>query len=441
MLTEGFGRERISLEECSKWSSGAMLSVVRGNRGWFRRRFQRRVILHLLTGCPSCTSKIKTLVQPSLNLEDQWFESGLATNDRDIELYERALIRLGKMERSAQELYLNGVEGLRSRGFVEWLVAECRRVTSSDPSRALELGRLAVLASEGTGVNSRALAAMRMGQVLRRCRGDYLGAETWFDQASELLNGEGADELLMAKLFRLRAFSLYSQRRSEEALPLFDDAIRIYQVVGDVDCLGKALVEKAAALADVEGPRAAIQLAFRACGLIDFSKSPRQAAVIAQNLSLYYSDLGKVERAVAFLEIARDLIAEQGNAPADALRMDWSAGRILAEAERFTESAEVFRATKAGFVELGLAAEAGQVSLDLSLSLLNLGRMRELREVAEEMLPIFRSRLLHKEALAAVGFFREAVMSETITAAHIHAVSNFLVELESNSKARFRKPS
>jgi hypothetical protein len=56
------------------------------------------------------------------------------------------------------------------------------------------------------------------------------------------------------------------------------------------------------------------------------------------------------------------------------------------------------------------------------------------------MLPIFRSRLLHKEALAAVSFFREAVIAETITASQIHAVSNFLVELESNSRARFRKP-
>jgi tetratricopeptide (TPR) repeat protein len=344
------------------------------------------------------------------------------------------------MERSAQELFLNGVEGLRSAGFVEWLVTECRKVTSRNPERALDLARLAVLASEGLDANSQALAAMRMGQVLRRCRGDYLGAETWFDRARQALEDEGSNPMLSAKLLRLRAFSLYSQRRSEEALPLVDQAITIYQVSGDADRLGKALVEKAAIVADVEGPRAAIQLAFRACGLIDFEESPRQAAVIAQNLSLYYADLGQVERAVSFLEIARDLLAEQGNAPADALRMDWSAGRILAEAGRYAESADVFKSTREGFVGLGLAAEAGQVSLDLSLSLLRLGRTRELREVAEEMLPIFRSRLLHKEALAAVSFFREAVIAETITASQIHAVSNFLVELESNSRARFRKP-
>ena len=380
MPIDGVGRQKISQSECATWSSGSMLSVVRGSRGWLRRRFQRRVVLHLLTGCPSCTSKIKSLVQPSLDLEDQWPEGENETGQNSA-AYERALHRLDKMERPAQELYINGVKGLRSGAFVQWLVSECRRATSSEPERALELARLAVLASEGLDVNSRALAAMRMGQVLRRCRGDFLGAETWFDRAGDFLESDGADEMLAAKLNRLRAFSLYSQRRSDEALPLLDDAIRIYQVTGDVDRLGKALVEKAAAVADVQGPKAAIQLAFRACGLIDFSKSPRQAAVVAQNLSLYYSDLGKVERAVAFLEIARDLIAEQGNAPADALRMDWSAGRILAEAERYEESASVFRATKAGFVELGLAAEAGQVSLDLSLSLLHLGRTRELREV------------------------------------------------------------
>ena len=87
-----------------------------------------------------------------------------------------------------------------------------------------------------------------------------------------------------------------------------------------------------------------------------------------------------------------------------------------------------------------LAGESGQISLDLALSLLQLGRMRELREVAQEMLPIFRSRLLHKEALAAVEFFREAVLAETITAAQIHAVSDFLSALQANSSARFRRP-
>ena len=56
------------------------------------------------------------------------------------------------------------------------------------------------------------------------------------------------------------------------------------------------------------------------------------------------------------------------------------------------------------------------------------------------MLPIFSSRLLHKEALAAVRFFREAVAAETITAAQIHAVSTFLSALEADSGAKFKKP-
>ncbi|MDX1644902.1 MAG: hypothetical protein R3244_11150, partial [Thermoanaerobaculia bacterium] len=137
----------------------------------------------------------------------------------------------------------------------------------------------------------------------------------------------------------------------------------------------------------------------------------------------------------------RDLLEQQGEAPADALRMDWSAGRILAQAGRGGESVDVFRSARDGFIQLGLAAEAGQISLDLALSLLQLGRIAELKEVAQEMLPIFRSRLLHAEALAAIEFFREAVMAETITAGQIHAVADFLVRLESDKTARFKRPS
>ena len=164
------------------------------------------------------------------------------------------------------------------------------------------------------------------------------------------------------------------------------------------------------------------------------------AFVIAQNLSLYHAEMGQTDSALDYLGLARDLLEKDGSAPADTLRMDWSAGRILAQAGKTSDSISMFRDVRDGFAKLGLAAEAGQVSLDLSLSLLSLGRMSELKEVAQEMLPIFRSRLLHKEALAAVEFFREAVAAETITAAQIHAVSSFLARLESDSSARFRRP-
>lgn len=422
--------------DCSAWSGAAIVKTVRGS-SWLRRGQRRQMVLHLLAGCEECAAKVRAELAPPLIAPSERTEH----EPEEQPLYRRALRRLEEMERPAQELFLNGVPGLRSADFVRWLAFKCRRMVTWDPERAVRLGRLSVLAADGLHVNVRALAAMRLGQSLRRARGDYLGADTWFAKARELLSEPDADPFLLAKLLRLQGYSRYVQSRSSEAIPLFEQALDIYRRAGDLEGAGKTMADMAGAVEEAQGSREAIALLLKACGFIDFEKNPRFALMIAQNLSVFHGNLGNTDQAVAYLGLARDLLEQQGEAPADALRMDWSAGRILAQAGRPEDSVPVFREARDRFVELGLAAEAGQISLDLALSLLELGRTAELKQVAQEMLPIFRSRLLHTEALAAVEFFREAVMAETITAAQIHAVADFLVRLESDGKARFKRPT
>jgi tetratricopeptide (TPR) repeat protein len=430
----------IDLADCADWESARILKTVRGRGSWLRKRQRKTMVLHLLAGCERCGQKLRmeTLAPSDLSAS---YPSTDGVDTVDTKLFSRSLVRLEGLERPAQELYLSGVPGLSTPEFVRWLTGECRVATTREPERAVGIAKLGVLASKGLDANVKASAAMRMGQVLRRARGDFLGADTWFDKARDLLEDPSSDPALLAKLLRLQGYSRFSQSRSDEALPLFRHAARIYQSIGDLDGLGKTLVDQSGALEESEGTRAAIGSLMKACCFVDLSTDKRLALVIAQNLSLYHTNLGQTEVALGYLTLARQLLEEEGSAPVDALRMDWSAGRILAEAGQYGESLAVFETARNGFVELGLAAEAGQISLDLSLSLLQLGRVQELKEVAQEMLPIFRSRLLHKEAFAAVQFFREAAVAETITAAQIHAVSKFLTELESNSRARFRKPS
>ena len=421
--------------ECPEMRGDAMVKLLRKGGGWFRRAHHRRLVQHLLYGCSTCADRIRAELAPSGST------GGAPRMPRDQGAqYERYLRRLEKMERPAQELFIKGVEGLHTSDFVLWLVEACRLAANSEPGLAVRIGKLAVIASEGLDSNTRAIAQMRMGQVLRKARGDFLGADTWFEEARKELDSPDADSLVLAKLNRLQGLSRWGQSRSEEALQFFAEAARIYQAAGDLEGLGKTFVDQSGALEEVDGPQAAVRSLVRACGLVDLANDQRLALVIAQNLSIYCTSLGKTEAALSYLELARELLEKQGAASTDALKMEWSAGRILAEAGKPEESVPVFRSVRDGFVQLGLAAEAGQVSLDLALSLLSLGRMSELKDVASEMLPIFSSGLLHKEALAAIRFFREAVIAETITATQIHAVSSFLSELESNSNSRFRRP-
>src|SRR5688500_5754879 len=66
------------------------------------------------------------------------------------------------------------------------------------------------------------------------------------------------------------------------------------------------------------------------------------------------------------------------------------------------------------------------VRMDLALLYLRQGRPAELKTLAREMLPIFRSQDIHREAVAALVLFQEAVREEQITAAFVREIAAYL---------------
>ena len=58
------------------------------------------------------------------------------------------------------------------------------------------------------------------------------------------------------------------------------------------------------------------------------------------------------------------------------------------------------------------AYDTALVSLDLASLYAEQGRMAELKRIAEEMVPFFSSRQIHREALAALDYWRQAVEAE-----------------------------
>ncbi|HEX2224834.1 MAG TPA: hypothetical protein VHN15_11570, partial [Thermoanaerobaculia bacterium] len=68
----------------------------------------------------------------------------------------------------------------------------------------------------------------------------------------------------------------------------------------------------------------------------------------------------------------------------------------------------VLRAARDGFQELDLPYDLALVSLELALLCAEQGRAAEARRIAAEMLPLFASRQIHREALAALRLWQEA---------------------------------
>ena len=78
-----------------------------------------------------------------------------------------------------------------------------------------------------------------------------------------------------------------------------------------------------------------------------------------------------------------------------------------------------------------MAWDAAEISLRLAELYLSQRRNRETREVAEQIMPIFQSRDLHTEAIAALLLIREAVFNETLTVHMVRQTISFLRQLRS----------
>ena len=67
------------------------------------------------------------------------------------------------------------------------------------------------------------------------------------------------------------------------------------------------------------------------------------------------------------------------------------------------------------------------------------GRTADLKQLAAEMVPIFASRQIHREALAALAFFKQAVEAEKASLEVVTRVAAYLREAEHDSALPFRE--
>src|SRR5262249_37232575 len=90
---------------------------------------------------------------------------------------------------------------------------------------------------------------------------------------------------------------------------------------------------------------------------------------------------------------------------AELLRLRWLLGKIDGD-----EAA--LAAAREGLLALGLGLAAAQASLDLAVVYARKERWGEIRRLAAEIFPIFRTRDLRRESMAALLVFRRAVETE-----------------------------
>ncbi len=331
-------------------------------------------------------------------------------------------------------------ERFRLLGFAEHLAERARGEVLEDVARAVELGRLAVEVAdcletavygrrEVTGAQSRAWAAL--GNALRAST-DLVAADRALATAERLLDAADGDPDERMDLLSLLGSLRIQQCRYEEAISLLREAASLSRSQAGTHAEGKLLLKLARALGESGDAARAVRALEQADSLLD-AQSDRTLLLVARHARAgWLVECGRGEEAAELFESLAPEWATHLRGFAQVQRLTWLRGWIAWGQSDLGRAEEELLAVQAAFREREADYDYALVSLDLAAFYLEQGRTADVRRLAEEMLPIFRSREIHRHALAALVLIQHSIQTETATVALLRDVARYLQRARRN---------
>ena len=424
-----------------------------------------------LVGCESCRRRLRSLMQSQsgdtaervVPLERRRgapvnYEPILVKASRSLQqlaaAYDRERSEAAKLFGELEQhpigqlsLVVRNCRRVQTWGFCELLLQRSQEQNFKDPSRgedlaliALEILPLLPTARYGAepiqDLNARAWAYVANS---RRVRFDLRGAEEAFAKAFACLRQGTQEPLEKAVLLDLRSSLLRNQRRFPEALRCLERALAIFRQLGEAHRAGRSLVNMSTIHHFAGESDREIPLLYQALDLIDPSREPLLLLAAWHNLIDALAEGGQFMEAQKLLVKARPLY-QKFTRPWARNRHKWNQAKIARGLGQSENAESLFLEARDGFVAEEAAYDTALVSLDLASLYAEQGRMAELKRVAEEMVPIFSSREIHREALAALSYWRQAVEAENFCAKLVAGVAAFLKRARHNPELRFQTP-
>ena len=123
--------------------------------------------------------------------------------------------------------------------------------------------------------------------------------------------------------------------------------------------------------------------------------------------------------------------------PLNLLKLRWVEGKIFAGLGKLHRAEAIFTEVKEEFRQRDRKYLVAMLDLELMNVQLRQGGGAEIDALAEEAVGIFRELKVHREALKAVSFLREACRQKLATSELVQEVVNFLNRLERRPGLRF----
>lgn len=410
-----------SLETLARWLAGELE----------HEQVRMELAPHFLGNCPTCRRKQEE-IERLLEASGHWNEAVAVIETREAP---GLMDLLGEGTHVERMRRAEEIDALHTWGFCQHLLKKCREEVFANPLRAVETAHLAVRVAGHLGeayhpdwvLDLEARAFAHLGNA-RRVLGELKAADDAFLQAAERLERSGTGDLRAeAEVASFLGSLRLDQRRWEEARTLVDRSLTLYQKSQDGHGAAKAFLQKAKILklmGDVEG---SIELLRTSDETIDPHREPRLYAYARQSLLTSLNLAGRSQEAECLLPGVRELyraIAE----PLDWLRLRWTEGEILQGLGRLDEAEAAYREVRQDFMVRNKSYDVALISLDLATVFASQGRTEELKRLAAELIAVFESQEIHREAMAALLLFQQACLEERATLELIREIAARLQE-------------
>jgi len=355
--------------------------------------------------------------------------------------------RWSRMQRFPAKVQEDSAEVLlgddRSWALAEKLCLASETAASDRASEALRLARLAVhLAEQCPGPERWRLRFLGWCEPFLanalRVGGDFPAAGRTFASADEHWQQGGAGDPagLLAGTRRLdlkASLLMHQEEHREEARSLLDQALRSAK---NDQARGRLLILKANILILAGEYEMSLEVLEQAQPLIDEQREPRLLLVHRFNQVAVFLHLDRYAAAEPLLPLVEALAADLGN-ELDRVRARWLQGRAWAGLGKREEALAILSEVRRYFRAEEIAYDFALVSLEVAVLHLEQGRTRLVRELAEEMLWIFKNQKIHKEALAALALFCRAAKEEEAESEWTRKLIKYLYRAQHNPRLCF----
>lgn len=408
---------------------------------------QNRLLLHHLAVCPQCRDAGGYLLEL---YEERRIDLLFTPVDVDLALSRRQAPALwAKLEPYAaphRRALVEDIPRFHSWGLAELLCDRSREAAASDPAQAVDLAELAVTVAEKVEQDrafhedwARDLLAYAWAHLgnARRVLSELRSAQEAFNRAERLLEtGSGGCLPYSPMIKSLRASFACDQRCFDDALVLLEEARVAYESIGEYHLSSRLLLQQAKVLGEGGEVDKAIEVLQRAKESLGQDADPHLELCLLHNLLCCLTEAGRFNVARNLLPEVQRLSRELGN-PLDLVRLRWAEGKIAFGLGDLTTAEDAFREVRREFASRGIGYDAALVSLDLALILVRESRDAELKQLAEEMISIFRSRDVHREALAALALFQHAACGERVNLRLVERLADYLHKARNHPTLRF----